>query len=151
MRVFGSGESLKLASPVTYISSEDPPFLIVHGERDDVVPVSQSEELYDRLTATGVAATLIIVENAGHGFNPAGGSISPTRAEITKATADFFDRYLKGVTTTTTRTSSLDTLPQDFSPKTPWLIIVISIIVLFGLGIVATAVLKRHRSFSREP
>ena len=90
-----SSQILKWASPVTYASSDDPLFLILHGEKDTLVPVSQSLELYDRLRAAGVPATLVIVKNAGHGFTPVGGTIRPTRAEIIKMMADFFDQQLK--------------------------------------------------------
>ena len=86
---------VKRASPITWISDDDPPFLILHGENDDLVPISQSEILYNRLIAEGVPATLVIVENAGHGFAPVGGVIDPSRVEITKMVGDFFDRYLK--------------------------------------------------------
>ncbi|MBI3952209.1 MAG: alpha/beta hydrolase [Acidobacteria bacterium] len=98
-RVFGttdrSSETVKRASPVTWVSSDDPPFLILHGELDDLVPPSQSQLLYDRLIAAGVPATLVLVKNAGHGFAPVGGPISPTRPELTRMIADFFDRHLK--------------------------------------------------------
>jgi acetyl esterase/lipase len=87
---------LAKASPVTYISKDDPPFLILQGDKDTTVPPSQSQELYDRLKAGGVTATLVIVKNAGHGFAPAGGAISPSLAELAKVTVDFFDRYLMG-------------------------------------------------------
>ncbi|MBI5028975.1 MAG: alpha/beta hydrolase fold domain-containing protein [Chloroflexi bacterium] len=83
------------ASPVTYISSDDPPFLILQGDQDQVVPMEQSQILYDKLKAGGVTATLVIVKNAGHGFTPVGGAISPSRAELTKSIADFFDKYLR--------------------------------------------------------
>jgi acetyl esterase/lipase len=83
------------ASPVTYITPDDPPFLILHGDQDTVVPLEQSQILYDKLKAGGVSAMLVIVKNAGHGFTPSGGAISPSRAELTKRIADFFDRYLK--------------------------------------------------------
>ena len=86
---------VKRANPVTWISDDDPPFLILHGENDELVPVSQSEIFYNGLVGAGVPATLVIVENAGHGFAPAGGVIDPSRAEITKMVADFFDQYLK--------------------------------------------------------
>ena len=98
-QVFGTtdrySETVKRASPVTWVSSDDPPFLILHGEKDELVPPSQSEILYDRLTAAGVPATLTIVKNAGHGFAPEGGPIDPSRIAITKTIADFFDQYLK--------------------------------------------------------
>jgi acetyl esterase/lipase len=83
------------ASPVTYITPDDPPFLILQGDQDTVVPMQQSQELYDKLKAGGVNATLVIVKNAGHSFRPSGGAISPSRTELTKMIADFFDRYLK--------------------------------------------------------
>ncbi|HEX7363837.1 MAG TPA: alpha/beta hydrolase fold domain-containing protein [Dehalococcoidia bacterium] len=98
-QVFGtadkSSDIVKRASPVTWVSGDDPPFLILHGENDTLVPLSQSTILYDRLVAAGVPATLVIVENAGHGFMPAGGTVNPSRVEITKMVADFFDEHLK--------------------------------------------------------
>jgi len=81
--------------PLTYISADDPPFLILHGDKDDVVPLSQSQILYQRLLSAGVPATLVVVQNGGHGFNSAGDAISPTRTEITGNVADFFESYLK--------------------------------------------------------
>jgi len=86
---------VKRASPVTWVSGDDPPFLILHGENDTLVPLSQSRILYDRLVVASVPATLVIVENAGHGFMPAGGTVDPSRTEITEMVADFFDEYLK--------------------------------------------------------
>src|SRR6266566_1783073 len=46
------------ANPIHYISKDDPPFLIVHGEADRVVPVEQSQRLYEELRKAGVNATL---------------------------------------------------------------------------------------------
>ncbi|MCI0476452.1 MAG: alpha/beta hydrolase fold domain-containing protein, partial [Anaerolineales bacterium] len=83
------------ASPVTYITPDDPPFLILQGDKDTTVPLEQSQILYDKLKAGGVTATLVIVKNAGHSFTPSGGAISPSRAELTKMIADFFDKFLK--------------------------------------------------------
>ncbi len=98
-QVFGTSdrnsEILKRASPVNWVSSDDSPFLILHGERDPLVPVSQSQIFYEKLQAAKVPATLVIVKNAGHGFVPMGGPISPTRQELTKMMGDFFDQYLK--------------------------------------------------------
>lgn len=83
------------ASPVTHVSPDDPPFLIMHGDKDKLVPLSQSQILYDRLKAAGVPATLVIVKNAGHGFLPADGLPNPTPIQLSNMLADFFDRYLK--------------------------------------------------------
>jgi acetyl esterase/lipase len=82
----GSPE-MAAASPVTYISADDPPFLILHGDADGVVPVAQSEILYERLTAVGVPATLVIVQNGNHSLG--GANASPTQAEINEIIATF--------------------------------------------------------------
>jgi acetyl esterase/lipase len=146
LTVFGSREGLKKASPVTYVTGDDPPFLIVHGELDTVVLPIQSQELCDRLTAAGVPATLVLVWNAGHGFRPVGGPISPSREEITKIMADFLDRYLQErETATATQTSSLDVADKPFSIR-PWMITV-TVIVAAAASVVSVLVyfLKRGR------
>jgi len=84
------------ASPITYASKEDPPVLMIHGENDHVVPISQSEILLDALTKIGADANLIRVKNAGHGFRPAGGAIQPSVDEILQETARFFQKHLLG-------------------------------------------------------
>lgn len=74
------------ASATTYISKDDAPFLIIHGENDESIPVSQSKILADKLKAAGVPVTLIVAEGRGHGVG------APAYAqEITS----FFDKYLK--------------------------------------------------------
>lgn len=90
-----TSDAVKRFSPVTYVTRDDPPFLILHGEKDKLVPIAQSQELYDALTAAGVEATFTRVKNAGHGFVPDGGAISPSRTEISKMIGDFFDSHLK--------------------------------------------------------
>lgn len=97
--VFGAapdqpGPALSRASPVSYVTSSAPPFLLLHGERDTQVPTEQSRELYAKLTAAGVTARLVLVKNADHFFEPAGGPIAPSRAEITRLIAGFFDDAL---------------------------------------------------------
>jgi dipeptidyl aminopeptidase/acylaminoacyl peptidase len=67
----------------------------MQGDKDVVVPLRQSQILYNRLVAAGVPATLVVVKNAGHGFIQTGGVMSPTRSEITNTVAGFFDKYLK--------------------------------------------------------
>jgi dipeptidyl aminopeptidase/acylaminoacyl peptidase len=54
------------ASPLHYVSKDDPPFLIVHGEGDRVVPVEQSQRFYEELRKVGVNATLKILPGVGH-------------------------------------------------------------------------------------
>jgi acetyl esterase/lipase len=87
-------DKARQASPVTWISKDDAPFLIMHGDQDRLVPPSQSEILYKRLKEAGVDATLYIVKGAGHGQGGFG------KPEALKMVADFFDRTLKGTATT---------------------------------------------------
>lgn len=82
-------DKARAASPNTYITADDPPFLIMHGDMDWVVPWTQSQELYDQLRAAGVAATLVIVPGAGHGF---------AGPEIDAQVDAFLDQHLKGIT-----------------------------------------------------
>jgi acetyl esterase/lipase len=94
-RVFGDFDAA-LASPVTYVSADDPPFLMLHGEADKLVPIEQSQILLSALQAAGVPAELVAVANAGHGFRPEEGkTISPSRKEITQMIVGFFVKFLK--------------------------------------------------------
>lgn len=94
-KVFGDFSAVQ-ASPVTYISADDPPFLILQGNADQVVPLSQSQGFYDKLTAAGVSAELVIVQNAGHAFKPMTAQpINPTREEITQRVVAFFNKHLR--------------------------------------------------------
>jgi acetyl esterase/lipase len=75
------------ASPITYVSKDDPPFLIIHGEKDFGVPVSQAELLAGALKAVGVE-TILEITPQGHSLGLGGPRLRP----IVKA---FFDKYLK--------------------------------------------------------
>lgn len=55
------------ANPMTYITPDDPPFLIIHGTADCLVPWQQSQLLHDALTAQGRSSTLHILQGAEHG------------------------------------------------------------------------------------
>jgi len=79
-------EKARLASPVAHVSKDDPPFLIVHGDKDPVVPLRQSEVLAAALKKAGVPATLHVVPGAGHGV------MSP---DVLKLAGEFFDKILK--------------------------------------------------------
>lgn len=58
----------RAASPVTYVTDQAPPMLLVHGDRDLLVPVGQSEELAAALTAVGAEVELSVVPGADHCF-----------------------------------------------------------------------------------
>jgi acetyl esterase/lipase len=57
----------KAASPITYVTKDDPPFLTIHGTNDALVPFEQSVELTDSLQKAGVLARLIPIQDGGHG------------------------------------------------------------------------------------
>ncbi|MBR4040415.1 MAG: alpha/beta hydrolase [Clostridia bacterium] len=59
---------LKMISPISYVvpGRELPPFLILHGDADDVVLFEDSEALYDKLSQNGYEADLIRVSGAPH-------------------------------------------------------------------------------------
>jgi len=74
--------TLAAASPVSYVHVGAPPFLIIQGTADALVPPAQSTELRDRLLAAGDRATLIEVSHAAHELIPSGGAISPDIATL---------------------------------------------------------------------
>ncbi len=95
-KAFGNtNEWLEKGSPVSFISKDSPPFLIIHGQADAFVPLSQSQTLHNRLISKNVTSNLIVVTNADHDLNAFGGPMSPSRDEITKIMVAFFDKYLK--------------------------------------------------------
>jgi len=87
-------EAVRRANPMTYVSADAPPFLIVHGARDTTVSVLQSKLLHEALRKAGVDSTLDIIPDAGHGGEP-GGEVfaSPERYEQAR---EFFIRTLGG-------------------------------------------------------
>ena len=79
----------KAADPATFIDKDDPPMLIVHGTKDRVVPLSQSEYLAEKLKASEVEHRLVVLEGAGHG-----GRAFRTKERREEAAA-FFAKHLK--------------------------------------------------------
>ncbi|MBI3874485.1 MAG: alpha/beta hydrolase [Verrucomicrobia bacterium] len=77
------------ANPITFVSKSAAPFLIMHGDKDPLVPFNQSELLEAALKQAGVEVTLVKIEGAGHG----GPQFSAP--ENTAKVVEFFDRHLK--------------------------------------------------------
>jgi acetyl esterase/lipase len=73
-------------SPITHVSSDDPPTLLFHGDKDDLVPLQQSEEMLAKLKEAGVTAQLIVRKGEGHGWK--------TIPRDLALCADWFDKYL---------------------------------------------------------
>ncbi len=80
-------EITRAISPVTYVSPDDPPTLILHGDADTLVPLQQSQEMVEKLKAAGVETKLVVKPGAGHGWLTMGRDMSTI--------ADWFDLYLK--------------------------------------------------------
>ena len=76
----------RLISPITHVSADDPPTLIIHGDKDTLVPIQQAESILARFKEVGVPAELIVRPGAGHGW--------PTILNDTVLLADWFDKYL---------------------------------------------------------
>jgi len=88
-------DTYRLASPVTHVSADDPPLLMIHGIEDKVLPLSQSEITHTAYQETGLTTILIAVANAGHGFQATGtAAIVPSREEIEQRVLDFFVEHL---------------------------------------------------------
>jgi acetyl esterase/lipase len=83
-------EKARQASPLTYVSKDAAPFLIMHGDKDDIVPLRQSELFAKALKRAGVEATLQVVKGNGHG-GPGFHSL-----ESRKLIEDFFAKHLGG-------------------------------------------------------
>jgi len=80
-------EKCQRANPTMYVTKDDPPFLIVHGDKDPLVPHNQSEILYKALQKAGVKAKFHTVAGGGHG-----GFKDPA---VEKMVEDFFEKHLK--------------------------------------------------------
>jgi acetyl esterase/lipase len=82
-------EAARAASPITYITGDAPPFLIVHGTADPLVPYAQSELLYDRLMRAGGDVTFGAFPGAEHG------GAAFEHAATGELVAAFFDKHLR--------------------------------------------------------
>ncbi|HOU18039.1 MAG TPA: prolyl oligopeptidase family serine peptidase, partial [Candidatus Marinimicrobia bacterium] len=56
-----------LANPITYIDTNDPPFLILHGDADPLVPLCQSQLFFNALQKAKVPGQFVIVPGGQHG------------------------------------------------------------------------------------
>lgn len=55
-------------SPIVHVSADDPPTLLIHGDKDELVPMSNSKIIYEAFQQNKVKTELIIIPGAGHGF-----------------------------------------------------------------------------------
>jgi len=74
-------------SPVTHVTADDPPTILIHGDADKAVPVQQSRRLVTRLTEAKVPARLVVREGMGHAW--------PGWEQDSALIAEWFDAYLR--------------------------------------------------------
>jgi len=93
--VLGGNQSpgLVKASPVSYVSADDPPFLVVHGTLDELVPFAQSVAFTKRLQAAGVRAELVTVVGGTHALSSPSQSLTPD--QITSRVTNFLVTELR--------------------------------------------------------
>jgi acetyl esterase/lipase len=80
-------EIARAISPVSHVSSDDPPTLIIHGDQDRLVPLQQSELLIEKLKKAGVETKLVVKKGAGHGWL----GLDKDENQL----IDWFDKHLK--------------------------------------------------------
>jgi acetyl esterase/lipase len=77
----------KEISPINSVSSDDPPVIIIHGDKDILVPKQQSESIIAKFKEAKVTCDLIIKEGGGHGWK----DIDVEEKKF----VEWFDKYLK--------------------------------------------------------
>ena len=82
------GELAKIGSPQTHADKTDPPMLLVHGDVDKLVPLSQSEDLLTAVKAAGIECDLIVVKGVGH-------DAGVFKKETVERVNEFWDKHLK--------------------------------------------------------
>ncbi len=87
--VHGNKAKALAASPITYVSKDAAPFFIVHGDKDDLVPISQSQRLAEALKKAGAEVTLRTLVGIRHGSPEFFGG------EARRLTEEFLRRHLR--------------------------------------------------------
>jgi len=77
-------------SPIAHVSPDDPPTLLIHGDKDDLVPLRHSTSLLEALQKHEIDSELIVIEGAGHGFE------GDDRDQATQAMVTWFEKHLGG-------------------------------------------------------
>ena len=91
------------ASPLTYVSKDDPPFITFHGDAGQRVAFENAKEIHAALQKAGVSSLLVPITAGGHG--------SVGHPEVAKRSKVFFDLHLRGIK------SDIDTSPIAALPE----------------------------------
>jgi acetyl esterase/lipase len=85
--VFPDDEAVDV-SPLLSVTKRSAPTLLIHGDKDELVPISHSERFHEAMQKAGAVCELIVMPGAAHGFPGAQGQQAET------ALLDWFDRHL---------------------------------------------------------
>jgi acetyl esterase/lipase len=83
------------ASSVNYVTPDDPPFLLIHGDADRSVPFEQSQLMEAALKKVGVPVKLVTVSGGGHGRNFGLPDTDVRLPTYFAEAAQWFDKYLR--------------------------------------------------------
>jgi acetyl esterase/lipase len=75
-------------SPLLQVTPDDPPTLLIHGDKDPLVPLSHSEKILAEFKAKNVSAELLIIPGGGHGF------MGDDQVRARNAMVAWFEKYL---------------------------------------------------------
>ncbi len=81
-------KDVERVSPLSHVTKDNAPTLLIHGDKDELVPLIHSERITKEFENKKVRHRLIVIKDAGHGFRGEKGH----RAE--KALVDWFDQHL---------------------------------------------------------
>lgn len=82
----GNEARARSASPITHVTPDDPPFLIIHGTKDGTVPFDQGRRLHAAMCEKGARSQFLQVQGGMHGGWP--------NPEIPKRILQFYEKHL---------------------------------------------------------
>jgi acetyl esterase/lipase len=111
--VFGNTEKLRRVSPLTYVGRDAAPFLIMQGDKDELVVPEHARRLAAALKSVGVEVQLDMIPGAGHGGPQ---FITPEKRKLME---DFLAKHLKPTTTADDKKSGASVHSPESSRHTP--------------------------------
>ena len=78
-------------SPILYVSPDDPPTLLVHGDADTISDLNSSQMMHGALMKSHVETDLVVIEGAGHSWRT-----PEQRTRATDALVGWFEKHLTG-------------------------------------------------------
>lgn len=93
--MFLNGRPIEGSYPAAHASQDDPPFLLIHGDKDQNVPVTQSKVFAEELEEKGADSEILVVQNAEHGLGQVDGIMQPDRDEVKERIHAFIKKELR--------------------------------------------------------